>query len=696
MSLIITSSKQDKYSNSDISIESPYSYKNQLSSVMTIPPHSEVAVQSVKLSRSNEWVFKDDDNAGYLAFGKKYTHRDDILTLTNIQLSPLQIAPGAYSNEGGAVALKKAISKIYNRHPDTGIVDVAVNVETTAFHGYNMTLLQNHGAPQEAAGGVEVANVAHNALFFPRPIIDTRDISPSYEIAMNTNGVDSTWVELDGNPPTEEELQDCDYVIDCWTPATKTLKGPDNLGGGWCGGIFPQYPLSHQGGIFEWEPPIGEFEWHVALTRELACGDFSWSGEDRWQNTNEFDTSVPEYMAESDKNHPEFFLFGDYWIGVIHSATGGLDGSGGYELQCGYFGFAKGSQGTTLGSPTDVRSALTFGREEGSLNRPHYWEESAVKSRSIAPHPIGTGVDIAYDWGTNSAKLNITKLRIVVEGEEVLFQAYYSGSYKDVISVATTPNYDVPSTTTNNWSLYPKIFVQDVDDVANELQITSFMGRDMSITNADVSASWEWYGQSQYAINVRDGDNIAEDIDRRPTQDPDYGYTKVDINGNKIIQMTPLFVLEHSQLINPISLISHPIPHMEGWTGFDKELLDVDNATGASDLATKGELNWISVNAPQVGEEGGYSLFVRCNELTHQSYNFGKGAPSKILHQIPQFDNTGASTGSLYFEAHEKTYLKLHNTENIELNNISIDIVDRNEKYATGLSGTTVVVLHIK
>tara|TARA_R110002020_G_scaffold335810_1_gene550968 strand:+ start:146 stop:2308 length:2163 start_codon:yes stop_codon:yes gene_type:complete len=89
-----------------------------------------------------------------------------------------------------------------------------------------------------------------------------------------------------------------------------------------------------------------------------------------------------------------------------------------------------------------------------------------------------------------------------------------------------------------------------------------------------------------------------------------------------------------------------------------------------------------------------HPAFVRLPTLTHKSYNGAKSSVSKIVYQVPRFDNTGRMIGDLYFAPHEKTYVRLHNTEPFLLNNLDVQIVDVNETPAKDLEGPTVVVLH--
>lgn len=90
------------------------------------------------------------------------------------------------------------------------------------------------------------------------------------------------------------------------------------------------------------------------------------------------------------------------------------------------------------------------------------------------------------------------------------------------------------------------------------------------------------------------------------------------------------------------------------------------------------------------------SLFIRLNNFTQNSINARQGTNSKIVAHLPRFDNSGNETGGLYFEPHEKTYLKLNNTEEILVNSFDVDLVYDNETLCTALSGKTIICFHIR
>ena len=90
------------------------------------------------------------------------------------------------------------------------------------------------------------------------------------------------------------------------------------------------------------------------------------------------------------------------------------------------------------------------------------------------------------------------------------------------------------------------------------------------------------------------------------------------------------------------------------------------------------------------------SLFVRLNNFTQNSINARQGTISKIVGHLPRFDNSGNDTGGLYFEPHEKTYLSLNNAEELVINSFDVDIVYDNETLCKALSGKTIVCFHIR
>ena len=91
------------------------------------------------------------------------------------------------------------------------------------------------------------------------------------------------------------------------------------------------------------------------------------------------------------------------------------------------------------------------------------------------------------------------------------------------------------------------------------------------------------------------------------------------------------------------------------------------------------------------------SMFVRLDNFTQTSWNAGTGRPSKILYHIPRFDTSNREVGTgLYYEPHEKTYIRLNNSDRIMLNEIDLSICDNKEMLVDDMTGQTIIILHFR
>ena len=91
------------------------------------------------------------------------------------------------------------------------------------------------------------------------------------------------------------------------------------------------------------------------------------------------------------------------------------------------------------------------------------------------------------------------------------------------------------------------------------------------------------------------------------------------------------------------------------------------------------------------------NYYLRCPTFTHQSQNFGKGIPSKIIAGFPNINvQTEADWGYMEYAPSEMTYLKLNNPNDITYNDITLELVDKNEEVVKDLGRSTSVILHIR
>lgn len=90
------------------------------------------------------------------------------------------------------------------------------------------------------------------------------------------------------------------------------------------------------------------------------------------------------------------------------------------------------------------------------------------------------------------------------------------------------------------------------------------------------------------------------------------------------------------------------------------------------------------------------SAFIRLPRFGHTTFNAGKGSVSKIISMIPRFDNAGNETGALFFKEHDRLYVDLNNTDAINVTDVTVDLVRRDETFVDDLTGSTEVVFHIR
>jgi len=113
-----------------------------------------------------------------------------------------------------------------------------------------------------------------------------------------------------------------------------------------------------------------------------------------------------------------------------------------------------------------------------------------------------------------------------------------------------------------------------------------------------------------------------------------------------------------------------------------------------STTPSTGQASFTSTTRPSMTSEN--STFIRVPTLNHKTLNFGTGNPSKILFQVPRFDNSGAETGALFFQNPDKTYIDLNNPTDFTLTDLDVQFVRKDETFAKDLTGSSEVVFHIR
>jgi len=88
-------------------------------------------------------------------------------------------------------------------------------------------------------------------------------------------------------------------------------------------------------------------------------------------------------------------------------------------------------------------------------------------------------------------------------------------------------------------------------------------------------------------------------------------------------------------------------------------------------------------------------MFLRIPQFTHQSQNFGKGIPSKIISSLPPATDNG-DAGEIYYEPSNMTYVSLNNPVELNINILTLEIVDKQDQLIENLSKSSTFVLHVR
>jgi len=126
-------------------------------------------------------------------------------------------------------------------------------------------------------------------------------------------------------------------------------------------------------------------------------------------------------------------------------------------------------------------------------------------------------------------------------------------------------------------------------------------------------------------------------------------------------------------------------------SSFTGNLFEDDGTTADTDPAFI-----YSVNSHSVPELLKHSCFIKSPSLTGQSFNFAKSKPSQILYHLPKFDNSGEDDGELYFICPDRIYIDLKNIDFINLNQLHLQICDKDEVPVQDLVGETIITLHFR
>tara|TARA_R110002096_G_scaffold151630_5_gene314313 strand:+ start:772 stop:2736 length:1965 start_codon:yes stop_codon:yes gene_type:complete len=649
MSLLITSSSLGAKETNQIGISVPYQYRNHLKNPLIIKPLSEIAIESVKINR----VPQLDYGGGAVTnlwFGER-------LTADSLDTSLSYFIPCENTINGGSSPLdfsekfKKILQENYSCHPELDSQNITVSIVTAASGEFT-------GFQYKIPGSL------------PSP---TSTVPP--------NGT-----------RTQENTIQGDGILD-WDGTDFTAAGDNTFG--------QLMPINAQGGPISLNNgsmtynnfDTGSGPWTVGMSRPIGAV------------FNTLLDPVIGPMAEID-SQDQSVLFGE---------TGNNDGIGPYDQA--FFDYAAEDNGDGL---LRLYHAVQDTGAAGGQGLRTVMEEIIYYQNNDSAFTANNASNSSFATGNPIPSASITDITFLCNGESVEIHA--SGNRVtscSLVNASTKSQVPKPIGQTC-WKMYPTVNLwSDADGV----ELAVYECRDnTSIYNNQPENCWVTRSTIPTLLGNGVGSDHYDELDSGTTMTPPWNnamrwpnsvdqrpaYQILDalsantsatvIRDRKIMSGSSvggistgyenIFIMGPSERYMPRQ-IQEWQPNTMELLGFNPFAINPNSGMilgfGASFAST--------VKPSMMSQQ---STFIRVPTLTHETYNFGTGNPSKILFQVPRFDNSGVETGALFFQNPDKTFVDLNNTTELRVTDLDIHFVRKDETFAKDLTGSSEVVFVVR
>jgi len=429
--------------------------------------------------------------------------------------------------------------------------------------------------------------------------------------------------------------------------------------------MLPKYPLSSCSGVFEVKFSGATTGWAIGLSRATNP-----------TYNNGYPNNYVRKDAQNPDNEPPFY---DYVI----QYSGGADGT--IRVQHAVTGVSR--------NKTDI-----------VMNQIPYWQN--------------TGTDPPFEEIIDNDKISasgLDRVRFTLYGNAVELEIGNASTYYPIISPInaslnnTDRRYNFKPTNNATEALYPKIQLYSSGQnlevltynglVQDGWQGVTFNENDLSIPAVPGS---DWYSNQLITDPKRtrflDNRDCLKAYNASLT---DYSYNMINASSSPDYNFVIIAGPERDLTTSSQPTVAFTETYIIGREGNSANMSEVLGFGKLSVLEQSiygngSNRSSVIITPPSNSLFMAHEGFIRVNNLTGVSYNGAKGSISKILYQIPRFDNSGNVEGNLYFSPGEKTYIELGNTDRLILNQLDVDIVDRSERIVNDLIGSTIVVLYIR
>ena len=290
---------------------------------------------------------------------------------------------------------------------------------------------------------------------------------------------------------------------------------------------------------------------------------------------------------------------------------------------------------------------------------------------------------------------DIQQLRFIAKGEQLELELY-SGSSKSWKKLVSPSLAGSSKTTTfiplnmNRWFLFPRFHLKTKND---SVKINYFSGVNISTNKYEA-----YFNRSFYTLARRNNIpqlryEMIDSMDLAPISDiskTSVVKTLTKLNASSGTDFKVVLFLGKS---NQYRTSNSPIYDFSVTSefGFDSQSIIEQSVFGTT---TGSKVVIKSVSRPIISSDK--SIFVRCNNLSFYSQNGATSSISKILMALPKFDNRGSEFGALFYDAKQLIFLDLNNSEDFVLTDLSVDLVNIDERFARGITGNTIITFVIK
>jgi hypothetical protein len=664
MSYIVCSNTTDD-NERRLGISSPASFMNNFRSPLEIEPNSEVAVESIKINRRDEFDIVADDEF-FVYFGEELSSsvKSGLVPTNGVKID---VPVGTYSRKTFANVLQTAINIAPLNPAIYGKAGVEINQDgDLEFDGFKFTF---NGRISSNASDISSTMTSNQ-------VVDGNPLTIQYSAIQSGSGLDDRAFTYD---PISSSLNCCN-----------TRPGTDYSGNYFRSDSCARFqtpPLANTSGVFSVSIDSASMNsWLIGLSRPT---------------TAYYNNAYPAYLSRTEngqKNDAELRAssFCDYWVEWSSASnTGGID-----KLKVKHWGKNNTREWTQKEIEYWKVPASNF-NGSGQINA------SQIKDKSLKhliwildgnqlklyisqtpDYQVGKSfflVDSALGGIGNDAIYNYPPMGNAEEWLSPVISMTNSAQNMVITTLEVFNDFVSSFPTTRSQALLPSLFPRNNELVSGtdwwSRAETSSLGRN-EIRFNELRPATLWYGNTDAPA--------------------DGAYRYKNLNASGLIDYS-IVIIPNKERVDPnISVYDqelYVIPddlnqaNMGRALGFSTFTQIKQSVYG---LPLTGAWKSMSINSINAGEFAVTSCFVRVNDLTFRSYNGAKNSRSQILYHIPRFTNDGRTYGELFFNAPEKTYLKLHNTEKIMINQLSIDIVNRNEVVVSDLTGGTIVALHIR